>query len=82
MEKIMLEYEQSHCSKVEKTVTITSMVIKESNEAATLCLGEKQAFDCDQKQTCGTLTILGKEKLINFNVCAHPKLSPGGGIAD
>jgi hypothetical protein len=82
LEKVLLEYEQSHCSKIEKKVTITSMVIIESNEAVTPCPGVKQAFDCDQKQTCGTLTIFGKEKLINFNVCAHPKLSPGGGIAD
>jgi hypothetical protein len=77
LEEILLEYEQSHCSKVEKTVTITSMVIKESNEAATLCLGEKQAFDCDQKQTCGVLTILGKEKQIHWNVCTNPKILPG-----
>jgi hypothetical protein len=77
LEKVLLEYEQSHCSKVEKKVTITSMVIKESNEAATPCLGDKQAFDCDQKQTCGVLTILGKQKLINWNGCTHPKFSPG-----
>jgi hypothetical protein len=77
LKKIMLEYEQSHCSKAEKTVTITSMVIKESNEAATLCLGEKLAFDCDQKQACGVLTILGKEKQIHWNVCTHPKILPG-----
>jgi hypothetical protein len=51
LEKVLLEYEQSDCSKVEKKVTITSMVIKESNEAVTPCLGAKQAFDCDQKQT-------------------------------
>ena len=77
MEKVLLEYEQSHCSKVEKKVTITSMVIKESNEATTPCLGAKQAFDCDQKQTCGVLIILGKQKLINWNGCTHPKFSPG-----
>ena len=35
MEKILLEYEQCHCSKANKKVTITSMVIKESNEEAT-----------------------------------------------
>lgn len=77
MEKILLEYEQSHCSKVDKKVTITSMVIKESNEAMTPCLDAKQAFDCDQKQTCGMLTMLGNEKQINWNMCTHPKLSPG-----
>lgn len=55
------------------------MVIKESNEAATPCLGAKQAFDCDQKQTCGVLTIFGKQKLINWNGCTHPKFSPGWG---
>jgi len=76
LEKVLLEYEQADCSKVEKRVTITSMVIKDSNEAATPCLGSKQAFDCDQKETCGVLTILGKEKLINWTVCTHPKIFP------
>lgn len=82
MEKVLLEYEQSHCSNIDKKVTITSIVIKESNETVTVCLDVKQAFDCDQKQTCGMLTILGKEKRINWNVCTHPKLSPGLGLAD
>jgi hypothetical protein len=77
LEKILIEYEESHCSKVEKKVTITSMVIKESNETVTPILNAEQAFDCDQKLTCGLLTILGKQKLVNWNVCTHPKLSPG-----
>ena len=62
MEKILLEYEQCHCSKVNKKVTITSMVIKESNEGATPDGDNKQAFDCNQKENCGVLTILGKER--------------------
>ena len=74
MEEILLEYEQSHCSKVEKTVTITSMVIKESNEAAALGRDVKQAFDCDQKEHCGVLTISGKNRLIDWTGCKHPKL--------
>jgi len=56
LEKILLEYEQCHCSKVNKKVTITSMVIKESNEEATPDGDNKQAFDCNRKENCGVLT--------------------------
>jgi hypothetical protein len=77
LEKILLEYEQCHCSKVNKKVTITSMVIKESNEEATPDGDNKQAFDCNQKENCGVLTILGKERLFDWAECTNPKLLTG-----
>lgn len=76
MEKILLEYDQCHCDKINKEVTITSMVIKESNEAAAPGWDDKKAFDCDQKEHCGVLTISGKNRLINWTGCKHPKIFP------
>jgi len=74
LEKILLEYENFKCSKIPKEVTITSIVIKESNEAVAPCRDDKQAFDCDQKEHCGALTILGKNRRNNWTGCAHPKI--------
>jgi hypothetical protein len=79
LEKILLEYEQCHCSKVNKKVTITSMVIKELDEEAVPDEDKKQAFDCNQKENCGVLTILGKERLFDWSGCKHPKLLAGLG---
>jgi hypothetical protein len=69
LEKILLEYENFRCSKIAKEVTITSMVVKESNEAAAPDRDDKQAFDSDQKEHCGVLTISGKNRLINWTGC-------------
>lgn len=77
MEKILLEYEHCHCRKLNKEVTITSMVITESGDKAVPDEGKKQAFDCNQKLNCGVLTILGKERKIDWTECSHPDLSPG-----
>lgn len=74
MEKVLLEYEQCQCSKIEKAVTITSMVFEESGQTASPCPAAKQAFDCDQKNSCGVLTVLGKSKRVNWAGCSHPKL--------
>jgi rRNA-processing protein FCF1 len=82
LEKILLEYEQCHCSKVNKKVTITSMVIKELNEKAAPDKHNKQAFDCNQKEQCGVLTILGKERLFDWAGCTNPKLLAGSGPVD
>jgi len=75
LEKVLLEYEQCQCSKMKKKVTITSIVIKESNETAAPCSCAKQAFDCNEKQSCGVLTVLGKKRLINWAGCTQPTLS-------
>ena len=80
MEKILLEYENFRCSKISKEVTITSMVIQKSNEAAAPGRDDKQAFDCDQKEHCGVLTISGKNRLIDWTGCKHPKLLAGPGF--
>ena len=80
MEKILLEYENFRCSKIAKEVTITFMVIKHSNEAAAPDMDDKQAFDCDQKEHCGVLTISEKNRLINWTGCKHPKLLAGPGF--
>lgn len=74
MEKVVLEYEQCQCNKIEKAVTITSMVFEEFDQTASPCSPAKQAFDCDQKKSCGVLTVLGKSRRINWAGCSHPKL--------
>ena len=82
MEKVLLEYEQCHWSRINNEVTITSMVITESNEAVASGEGDKKAFDCDHKAHCGVLTILGKERLIDWTECSHPDLLAGSGSID
>jgi len=47
LEKILLEYDQCHCNKLNKEVTITSMVFNESNGEAVPGENKKQAFDCN-----------------------------------
>ena len=74
MEKILLEYEKCHCGKVNKEVTIISMVIKDSSEEAVPDGDPKQAFDCNQKEHCGVLTISGKKIIIDWIECSHPDL--------
>lgn len=74
MEKVLLEYEHCRCSKIEKAVTITSIVIEESDQTASPCSIAKQAFDCDQKKSCGVLTVSGKSRRVNWAGCSHPKL--------
>jgi len=75
MEKVLLEYEQCQCSKLEKAVTIISIAFEESSRTAPSCSTTKQAFDCDQKKSCGVLTVLGKSQRVNWADCAHPKLA-------
>lgn len=75
MEKVLLEYEQCQCSKLEKAVTITSMVFEESGQTALPCSTGRQAFDCDRKNSCGVLTVLGKSRRVNWAGCTHPKLA-------
>lgn len=50
MDKILLEYKQYHCNKIEKKATITWMAIADSNETAISCGNISFAFDCDQKK--------------------------------
>jgi hypothetical protein len=75
MGKVLLEYEQCQCSKLQKAVTITSMVFEESGQTALLCATARQAFDCDQKNSCGVLTVSGKSRRVNWAGCTHPKLA-------
>ena len=79
MDKIYLEYEQCQCSKFEKIVTVTSMVIEDPNPDALPHAGVKQAFDCDQKIACGVLIISGKKRQLNWAECTHPKLAEVAG---
>ena len=79
MENIMLEYEKCHCGKINKIVTITSILIKEPIGAAAACGGKKQAFDCDQKEKCGVLTNSGREMVIDWFECTHPRFLAGSG---
>lgn len=79
MEKILLEYEKRHCSKINKEVTITSMVIKESNEEACPGQDNRHAFDCNQKERCGVLTTSGKKMLIDWFECTNPRFLTGSG---
>jgi hypothetical protein len=74
MNKVQLEYEQCQCSKIEKEVTITSIIIEDPDPDAMPYLSIKQAFDCDQKKSCGVLTILGKKRQLNWAGCTHPSL--------
>lgn len=75
MDKVLLEYEKCQCTKIEKEVTLTSMVIEESSPAETPCLNAKQAFDCNQKKACGVLFILGNKGRVDWAECTHPKLT-------
>ena len=77
MGNIHFEYEQCHCSKINKEVTITSMVIKESGDKAVTNEDKKQAFDCNKKEHCGVLTISRKEMLIDWMECSHPRFVAG-----
>ena len=63
LEDRLLEYDHCPCSKINKEVTITSMVIKESNEAAAPGRDDKQAFDCDQKTTLWRAEHFGERKI-------------------
>jgi len=79
MDRIVLEYEQCQCSKIEKEVTITSMIIEKSDQAAANAavnrIIEKQAFDCNQKISCGVFSIWGKSTRVDWSECTHPKLA-------
>lgn len=75
LDKILLEYKQCHCNKIEKRVTITSMAFADSNETEVFGGNISLAFDCDQKETCGVLTVLGKVRSLHWAECRHPKLS-------
>ena len=77
MEKFVFEYEKCHCSKIAKEVTITSMVIEESDAAAAPCGDNKQALDCNKKEYCGVLALSGKEMIIDWFECTHPKFLAG-----
>jgi hypothetical protein len=79
LEKFLIEYEQCHCNKLNKEVTVTSMVFNESNSEAVPGGNIKQAFDCNQKEQCGVLTILGNERLFDWTGCTHPGLLTGRG---
>lgn len=57
MNKVQLDYEQFRCSKINKEVTITSIIMETSDPDATQHLSVKQPFDCDQKESCGVLII-------------------------
>jgi len=74
MNKVQLDYEQFGCSKINKEVTITSIVMETSDPDATQHLSIKQPFDCDQKESCGVLVILGKKRQLNWEECTHPYL--------
>jgi hypothetical protein len=75
MNKVLLDYEQCRCRKIDKEVTITSMVIEEPGASETPELSVKQAFDCNQKEACGVLSILGNERRFDWAGCTHPNLS-------
>lgn len=74
MKKVFLEYKRFPCSNIGKEVTITSMVIEESDQGETPDLRVKQAFDCSQKEACGVLSVLGKERRVDWAGCTHPNL--------
>jgi len=75
MDKVYIEYEQCQCGKFEKDVMITSMVIEAQSADATPHASVKLAFDCDHKIACGVLSILGKNRRINWAECTHPNLA-------
>lgn len=75
MEKVLIEYEHCQCSRLQKSVTITSMVFEKSNQVEQSCVTPKRAFDCDQKKSCGVLTVSGKSRQVNWAECTHPKLA-------
>ena len=77
MDKILIEYDQCHCNKLNKEVTITSMVFNEPNGEAVPGGNNKKAFDCNEKEQCGVLTILGKERLFDWTGCTNSKLLAG-----
>ena len=52
-----------------------SMAFADSNESAFFGENTSLAFDCDQKETCGVLTVLGKARSLHWAQCRHPKLS-------
>jgi hypothetical protein len=79
LEKILLEYDQCHCGKLNKKVTITSMVIKDSNWDAASGRDGRRALDCNQKEQCGVLTNSENEIVIDWFECSHPKFTGGGG---
>ena len=75
MDKVFFEYEKCQCTKIKKEVMITSMVIEESSPVETPWLHAKQAFDCNQKNACGVLFILGNKRRIDWAECTHPTLA-------
>ena len=79
MDTFLFEYEDCHCSKINREVTITSMVIKDSNEDAVSGRDHKRAVDCNQIEHCGVSTISGEEMIIDWFECTHPKFTGGAG---
>jgi hypothetical protein len=57
------------------------MVIQELDQTASSCSAARLAFDCDQKKSCGVLTVLGKKRWVNWAGCVHPKLAQNIEIA-
>jgi len=51
------------------------MAIADFKETASIGGNISLAFDCDQKETCGVLTVLGKVRSLHWAECRHPKLS-------
>jgi hypothetical protein len=79
MDTIALEYEQCHCSKINKEVTITSIITEKSDHSAANAAAkriiEKQEFDCNQKIFCGVFSTFGKSSRVDWSACTHPKLA-------
>ena len=75
MDKIFLEYQQCQCSKINKEITITSMIIEKADHVAAQCMIEEKAFDCNQKMACGVFSTWGKSSRVDWSECTHPKLA-------
>jgi hypothetical protein len=79
MDTIALEYERCHCSKINKEVTITSMITETSDHpganASAKGIIEKQEFDCNEKSFCGVFSTLGNSSRVDWSACTHPKLA-------
>jgi hypothetical protein len=75
MNDIDLDYAQFECKKLKQRVIITSIILPAGYSKRTKAIVHVlEAFDCNQKGSCGVLAEQAGQQLCNWRLCIHPEL--------
>lgn len=79
MNDIDLDYTPFECKKLKQRVIITSISLPAGYSKRTKAIVHVlEAFDCNQKGSCGVLAEQGGRQLYNWRICIHPELKKLG----